>query len=66
MKVVHWVFKHHTTPLWATCRLWLSYRTLTHVRRFHLWAREVVVHHFVPTREVNLTDKDDSFWFVLR
>ena len=39
---------------------------LTHVRRFHPWAREVVLHHFDPTREVNLTIKDDSFWVVLR
>ena len=29
------------------------------------WAREVVVHHFDPTREVSLTNKDDSFRALL-
>ena len=63
-KVVHWVFKHRITRgrmhavvlLYDITRVCLS-----------LWAHEVVVDQLnvQQEREVNLTNKDGSFWFVL-
>ena len=64
IKVVNWLFKHHTTPLWATCMqavviLGHSHVTLPSVGPRGLRRR---MHHFDLHQErlINFTIKEDS------